>query len=75
MKSTASLRVSLIVLMMAALAVPLAQAGSKRKTSSSLPCTIGVFQHTVDEQDTTAYYNDGAEYCSGASWSVLPPAY
>lgn len=63
----------LIVLLVIA---PAAQAAGKpsRPSGTTLSCTVDVISMVVDEQDTTAYYDDGSDYCTGTDASDSWPA-
>ncbi len=41
--------------------------------ASTSPLTMNIFFQIVDEQNTTAFYNNGTAYCSGSSASIGNP--
>jgi len=43
--------------------------------SGSLPITVHLHDTVVDEQNTTAYYNNGTTFCSGTNNPVQPSAF
>ena len=43
--------------------------GVYAQRDSTVPLTVDIYSAVVDEQNTTAYYNNGTPYCSG---TVLP---
>ncbi len=55
-------RLSVLLAVFMALLLPTADAG---KGGGSTPLTLTLYDSVVDEQDTTAFYNNGTAFCSG----------
>lgn len=64
-------RTAVILILLCVGAVPPTASAKGGKTSSPpLALNVALHDSIVDEQDTTAFYNNGIQYCSGSSSTI-----
>ena len=63
-------RTAVILLLLGAAGVLPAMGAKPPKGSSAVPLNVVLHDSIVDEQDTTAFYNNGIQYCSGSTTAI-----
>ena len=72
MKRLAALTAVLLVLICVGVLLPTSNSAPPSKNTSAVPLNVSLYGSVVDEHNTTAFYNNGVQYCSGSTTPLGP---